>query len=298
MANIDIVTLSLSSLPSPLTTTNTTALLCTANTKAAGSLQNASEIQFYLQYSFRGQNTASAGSQGNQPNQVVATASNVLNPSTGVYTASFPASAFSAPGTYVVRAVAFTDVNGVPAGGFSNSNVNQGNVPFAISSEFYVVDAGQTDEANQLTDNEKAALDQNSAGWQATTLTGARIKQLATIAGVALSSETFDLPLQALPAGSLMKGALVDVTSATALTGAIVEMGSSAGSKLDVLGSTSVTSTGVHRSTAANMPVLLTSADSMYLHIDVGSGNALSSLEDAFTIIVTWNAGLPLQLNF
>lgn len=264
---VDSLTLSLSSLPSPLYKENTVNLVATAVTKDGVTNTNVTNVEFMLMYS-----PLSNGPQNNSSLMIPKSIKSDSSASpTGTYSATFNASEFSDPGVYKVQAKGF-----VISGGVVTVQV------FDMSDAFTVVDQNYSDAVyNVLTDMAKEAVNNNSGGiWKQFNLTGAQLK--AMVANNA--AQASNMLLWTLPATAVLLGGIVKVTGVSALTGSLVKLGDGASANNIVASASleSVANTGV----AATFVPILAGSTSLNLNVDAGSGNTVADLEDDVEITV------------
>ena len=264
---VDSLTLSLSSLPSPLFKENKVNLVATAVTKDGVTNTNVTNVEFMLMYS-----PLSNGPQNNASLMIPKSIKSDSSASpTGTYSATFNASEFSEPGVYKVQAKGF-----VISGGAVTVQV------FDMSDAFTVVDQNYSDAAyNVLTDMAKDAVNNNSGGiWKQFNLTGAQLKAMVADNSVQASN----MLLWTLPSTAVLLGGIVKVTGVSALTGSLVKLGDGASAN-NIVASASLTSAATTGVAATFIPIL-SGSTSLNLNVDSGSGNTVADLEDDVEITV------------
>jgi hypothetical protein len=264
---IDSLSISLSSLPSPLYKSNMLSLAVSAVSQFEGSDVDVDRVVFELLY-------AAVGGEGGL---LIAKSQGVedTSSSTGHYSHTFPASDFAEPGRYQVR-VRGEALTGPVVSSFA----------LAESAQFSVLDKNQADSNNELSDEAASG----SVVWKSMSLSGAQIK--AHVADA--SQQASNMKLADLAEGSVLLGGALSIEVADADTDAVAKLGSGS-SASNVVASADLDTVAAVANSASFVP-LPTSDSDLNLRIDMGTGDTVSELADSTMIKVMWAVVVPASL--
>src|SRR5271157_350983 len=275
---IDLVTLSLSGMSSPVGDNAVAALTATALTSLAGVATDATCVEFDLLFC-----SLSNGLGLNSLKQVISATKQITSSPTGTFAVTFPATLCASPGLYQVRAKAIVSTG----------------TPDVISTMLTVLstEIKVTETIPQTLDDVKtaaAALTLSDAAqpiWKTVTVTGAQLKAATGVN----TGTTKAVTIGTIPANAVMLNGILVVNTADngSASTTTATLGTESTTFAATLGAASIRSTGETDESPSFVPHLASSTTLKTLLTVTGGSQTIANIADATSLSFTWAYVVP-----